>query len=440
MAYDKIITIHNRLDHCVDYVLNEEKTGLSTALGYIAEESKAGALVTGINCAPERAWREMRETKMRWDKKGGVQGYHIVHSYAPGEVTPQEAHAAGVEFARRLLGDRFEAVVATHTDRDHLHCHIVFNSVSFMDGRRYRSDFKAYFGDIRGTSNAVSRERGLSVIEPEGKGKHYAQWAAEQTGEPTVYGIVRADIDAAIAQAYTYKGFLTRLRQQGYEVRDSRKYISVKPPGGDHFIRLYRLGEGYSEEGIKARLAGSREIPSAPTPHLSAVPNTPKRYTVRGGSTPRPPRQKAHGFRALYLYYLYLLGGPRTKQRCLPFSTRKEAIRLRQYQRQARLLREYHIDTRDQLSILAGALQAEMDALAEQRKELYQRQRQGCEVSEKIEAVNQDLRQLRRGWKLCGQIEAAAPEVQRQVEEARRVQKEQSKQPEHHERRNDRWM
>ena len=81
-----------------------------------------------------------------------------------------------------------------------------------------------------------------------------------------------------------------------------------------------------------------------------------------------------------------------------------------------------------------------MDALAEQRKELYQRQRQGCEVSEKIEAVNQDLRQLRRGWKLCGQIEAAAPEVQRQVEEARRVQKEQSKQPEHHERRNDRWM
>ena len=197
MAYDKIITIHNRLDRCVDYVLNEEKTGLPAALGYITEEGKAGALVTGINCTPDRAWREMRETKKRWDKTGGVQGYHIVHSYAPGEVTPQEAHAAGVEFARRLLGDRFEAVVATHTDRDHPHCHIVFNSVSFMDGRRYRSDFKAYFGDIRGTSNEVSRERGLSVIEPEGHGKHYAQWAAEQTGGPTVYGIVRADIDAA---------------------------------------------------------------------------------------------------------------------------------------------------------------------------------------------------------------------------------------------------
>nr|WP_326185147.1 relaxase/mobilization nuclease domain-containing protein [uncultured Oscillibacter sp.] len=442
MAYDKIITIHNRLDHCVDYVLNEEKTGLSAALGYIAEESKAGTLVTGVNCAPERAWREMRETKRRWDKRGGVQGYHIVHSYAPGEVTPQEAHAAGVEFARRLLGDRFEAVVATHTDRDHLHCHIVFNSVSFMDGRRYRSDFKAYFGDIRGISNEVSRERDLSVIEPEGRGRHYAQWSAEQKSEPTMYGIVRADIDAAIAQSYTYKAFLSKLRQQGYEVRDGRKYISAKPPGGDRFIRLYRLGQAYSEEGIKVRLAGSREVPSAPPPCQPAIPRTPKRYTVRSGAIPRPSRQKAHGFRALYLYYLYLLNGPRAKQRQrpLPFSTRKEVTKLRQYQRQVRFLREYRIDTGDQLSMLAGALQAEMDALVERRKELYQRQRQGYEVSVEIGAINQDLRQLRRKWKLCGQIEATIPAVQYQVAEARRAQREQSKQSEHHERRNDRWM
>lgn len=440
MAYDKIITIHNRLDRCVDYVLNEEKTDLPAALGYIAEEGKTGALVTGINCTPERAWREMRETKRRWDKTGGVQGYHIVHSYAPGEVTPQEAHAAGVEFAHRLLGERFEAVVATHTDRDHPHCHIVFNSVSFMDGRRYRSDFKAYFGYIRGTSNQVSRERGLSVIEPEGHGKHYAQWAAEQTGGPTVYGIVRADIDAAIAQSYTYKAFLSRLRQQGYEVRDGRKYISAKPPGGDRFIRLYRLGDDYSEAGIKARLAGGRETPVPPRP--PAVPTPPRRYRVQGGIVPRPPHHKARGFRALYLYYLYLLNNPRAKQRQrpLPFSTRKEVTKLRQYQRQLCFLREYRIDTGDQLTMLAGALQAEMDALTDRRKELYREKRQGYEVSGKIEWINQDLRQLRRKWKLCGQIEATAPAVRRQVEEARRVQKEQAKQPEHRERRNDRWM
>lgn len=121
MAYDKIITIHSRLDRCVDYVLNGEKTGLPAALGYIAKECKAGALVTGINCAPERAWREMRETKKRWDKTGGVQGYHIIHSYAPGEVTPQEVCAIGLDLAQKLFPE-YEVVVAIHTDRDHPHC------------------------------------------------------------------------------------------------------------------------------------------------------------------------------------------------------------------------------------------------------------------------------------------------------------------------------
>ncbi len=150
-------------------------------------------------------------------------------------------------------------------------------------------------------------------------------------------------------------------------MRDSRKYISVKPPGGDHFIRLYRLGKGIRRRASKPAWpgAGRYRLHRRPICLLSPTPQTLYRP---GWVHPRPPRQKAHGFRALYLYYLYLLGGPRTKQRCLPFSTRKEAIRLRQYQRQARLLREYHIDTRDQLSILAGALQAEMDALAEQRE------------------------------------------------------------------------
>ena len=172
MAYDKIITLHGRMDHCIDYVLNEEKTGLAAALAYAENPDKTHQLVTGINCYPDTALSDMRATKRRWDKKGGVLGYHIIHSYAPGEVTPDEAHAAGVEFAQRLLGDKYEVVVATHVDRHHLHCHIVFNSVSFVDGKKYRSDFQSYFGDLRDTSNEVSRERGLSVIEPEGHGKH----------------------------------------------------------------------------------------------------------------------------------------------------------------------------------------------------------------------------------------------------------------------------
>ena len=122
MAYDKIITLHGRMDHCLDYVLNEEKTGLAAALAYAENPDKTRRLVTGINCDADTALSDMRSTKKRWDKKGGILGYHIIHSYAPGEVTPDEAHAAGVEFAQRLLGDKYEVVVATHVDRDHLHC------------------------------------------------------------------------------------------------------------------------------------------------------------------------------------------------------------------------------------------------------------------------------------------------------------------------------
>ena len=170
MAYDKIIVIHSRLDRCLDYVQNDGKTDLGNAVDYICDPVKAG-FQTAINCTLDKSFLQMQETKRRWDKHGGILGYHIIHSYAPGEVTPEQTHEAGVEFARRLLGDKYEAVVCTHTDRDHLHCHIVFNSVSFLDGRKYRSDFKSYFHDLRDTSNAVSREHGFSVIDSNRTGK-----------------------------------------------------------------------------------------------------------------------------------------------------------------------------------------------------------------------------------------------------------------------------
>lgn len=172
MAADKIVVIRKRLDRCIQYACNPAKTTLPER-----------QLVDGINCLPQTALSEMRTTKKRWNKTGGVQGYHIIHSYTPGKITPEQAHTLGVEFARRLLGERYEVIVATHLDHAHLHCHIVFNSVSFVDGRKYQNKFHDYFGDIRETSNAVSRENDLSVITPKSKGKHYAEWNAEKQGK-----------------------------------------------------------------------------------------------------------------------------------------------------------------------------------------------------------------------------------------------------------------
>lgn len=422
MAYDKIIPLRTRLDHCLDYVLNEEKNSLAYALAYAENPEKSHQLVTGINCEARTAFQEMQATKRRWDKRGGILGYHLIHSYAPGEVTPEQAHAAGVEFARRLLGDRYEAVVSTHLDREHYHCHIVFNSVSFVDGKKYRSDFQSYFGAVRETSNAVSQDYGLSVIQPQGKGKHYAQWDAERRGGATVTGLIRQDIDAAIRESFTFDTFLAALRRQGYAVKSGTKvkHAAVRPPGAGRFFRLDSLGAGYTEADIRTRLAAVRQcesiLPSAPEP----APRRPRRYTIRGGHLPehRPP--KPQGFRALYVYYLYFLGVRRPKgARQYPFHIRAEVVKFRRYQRQMKLLQTYRIDTDWQLTLLGDALQARIDVLTEQRKELYQRKQAGEDVTGGIETINQELRRLRGQLKTCGQIEADIPRIRAQAETCR---------------------
>lgn len=349
MAYDKIIPIRQRMDNCLGYVLNEEKNSLDHALTYAENPDKAHQLVTGINCQAATAYSEMQATKRRWDKTGGILGYHIIHSYAPGEVTPEEAHAAGVEFARRLLGNSYEAVISTHLDREHLHCHIVFNSVSFVDGRKYRSDFHSYFGTLRETSNAVSRDRGLSVIEvTTGQGKHYAEWEAERTGKETVRGLIRRDIDAAIHGSFTFESFLTALRRQGYSIKygPNVKHTAICPPGGRRFFRLSGMGERYTEAAIRERLAAIRHGNREDLPVQIIEP--PKRYTIRRGYLTQMPRKKVRGFRALYVSYLYLLNIRRPKRKQIPFSIRAEVAKLRRYQRQFRLLQEYRIDKRAQ--------------------------------------------------------------------------------------------
>ena len=432
MAYDKIIPIKGRLDHCVNYVLNPDKTDLGRVLEYIGNADKTitpdgrAVLETAINCQLETAYREMMDTKKRWSKRGGVLGYHLVHSYAPGEVTPEQAHSIGVEFAQQLLQGKYEVVVSTHLDHDHIHNHILFNSVSCLDGKKYRDNFKAYYGDIRGTSNAVSRKHGLSVITPEGKGKHYAEWDAERKGRQTVRGLIKQDIDAVIEQSFTYASFLAGLRKLGYEIKSGSniKHTAVKPPGGGQFVRLNGLGAGYTEDDIKRRLSAFRSG-SAPKTQAQTQSKLPKRYTYSRGTVPRKG-QKSRGFRALYVHYLLFLGlqKPGPKRKYIPFSVRKEVTKLHRYKAQFSLLQQYRIETDTQLDMLKDALQAEIDALTGQRKSLYKQSRQGEEVSGQIDAINTKLRQLRQRIRLCDHIAEDTPRIKAQLQQCEQAEKE----------------
>lgn len=207
MAVTKIIAIRDRLDKRVNYVVNSEKTSLDAGVAYITnpEKTEQTFFTKTINCHTiGTAYAEMMDTKRYWNKMGGVLGFHIIQSFAPGEVTPAQAHEIGMEFARRMFGSQYEAVVGTHLDKAHLHNHIVINSVSFVDGQKYHSSPESYYNGVRGTSDELCRESNLSVITPHGKGKHYGEWKAEQDGKPTVRSIIREDIDRIIGEAYTY--------------------------------------------------------------------------------------------------------------------------------------------------------------------------------------------------------------------------------------------
>ena len=430
MAYDKIIVVHARLDNRINYALNEAKT---------QRTENGQVLQTAINCQLDSAYQDMMQTKRRWDKeKRPIQGYHIIHSFAPGEVTPEQAHRLSVEFAERLLQGRFEAVVATHIDHQHIHAHIVFNSVSCMDGKMYRDNFKAYFGDIRGISNEISRENDLSVIEPKNKGKHYAEWSAEQNEKPTVRGLIRHDIDAALIESFTLQSFYEALQKRGYTIKRGAnvKHTAVKPPGSNRFIRLDSLGDGYSEADIRDRLNKSRAEPDVKeTSERIYLPQ--KRYTAKHRSPARREKRKLSGLRRLYLHYLYLLSPPRPRRRPVPFPVRAEVRRLDQYKRQFALLHKYHINNESQLSMLADALQADIDSLVLSRRELYRRKRGGEDVSAEIKQISLALRPIRRELKCCQQIAERIPQIQehirldRQAEEQARTEKAKVKQRRH---------
>lgn len=416
MAYDKIITIHARLDRRINYALNPVKA-----------RDREQLLCTAINCQLDTACRDMLDTKRRWDKETRpVQGYHIIHSYAPGEVTAEHAQRLSVEFARRLIGDRFEAVVATHTDHEHIHSHIVFNSVSCVDGKMFRSNFKAYFYDIRETSNAISRENSLSVIEPKGKGKQYAEWNAEKKGKPTVRGLIRQDIDAALAGAISMQTFFAALEKQGYTVKRGAnvKHTAVKLPGSERFIRLDSLGAGYTEVELRQRLNRSRTEMIQPVPATTAPADLHKgRYRVKRRSSANREKQKLPGLRRLYLYYLYLLSPPkRSKRKKVPFNVRAEVRKLDQYKRQFALLQKYRIENESQLSLLADALQAEIDSLVFTRRDLYRRKRRGEDVSTEISNINLALRPLRRELRCCQNISAYISQVQEHIQLTRQTE------------------
>lgn len=415
MAYTSVIPVR-RLDRAVKYVMNKEKTtavSLQDALDYAANRDKTeqSCFESSYACTLETAFADMRQTKERWHKLGGVQGYHLVQSFAAGEVTPELAHRIAKELADRVLGGRYEYVIGTHLNTGHIHSHIVWNSVSRIDGKKYHSNGKSYVTQIRAVSDELCRKYKLSVIDTENSNhvaKPYAEWMAEKNSQPTWRTAIRQDVDEAIQQSLTWRQFLTVLDRKGYEVRMGRKYPVLRPPGKERFVRFKTLGKRYTPEAIQTRIL----YPRSYRPYVENLP-TIQHGRLRSG---KKPCRKLTGLRALYYRYLYELGALPRKPSRPSYAVRQDAYKLDQRIRQMEFLSKHNIDTLAQLETYRQALQTEIGQLQTKRKQLPKTD----DVQSQRESVNTALKQLRQEGRLCRKIAEHSIEVQQHLTEARR--------------------
>ena len=248
MAVTSIWAVHGSVKDLIAYAENPEKTEnpnadeLKALMDYAENPDKTEKqhFVSGVNCLPELAYERMTATKKRYGKCDGIVAYHAYQSFKPGEATPEQCHLLGVELAKRLWGDRFEVVLASHRDHDHLHNHFVINSVSFKDGLKFRCN-KMYHRVLAEASDKLCLEHGLSVIkQPMGTKQNRAAHMAEKNGGLSHRAMLRMDIDDAVADCAIPQYFWKALEMRGYTLAkdENRKHLTIMADGWKRPVRL----------------------------------------------------------------------------------------------------------------------------------------------------------------------------------------------------------
>ena len=407
MATTKLWHIQGRLKDLVDYVENPEKTvkpGLQdffNVFSYTQNPDKTadGQFVTAINCQKDIALQQMILTKQRYGKEDGYIAWHGYQSFKPGEVTPEQCHALGVELARQMWGDRFQVIVTTHLDKEHLHNHFCVNSVSFKDGGKYNFS-KKELKRLRDTSDRLCREHGLSVVEHPHKAPSWQVWLDEQAGKPTRYNIYRADVQEAIDRSITGRGMVQYLRGRGYIVDSTGPNLKIRLPQYPYFTRLDTLNPQWTNQGIE-RLIYDRDdlVSSRPKPpHKPDIPDWLKEaYQLRKRTT------KIY---RLYLYHCYQLGILPKGTAYHPVSPqlRTDLRHLDDIDRQTRYLASRNIKTVEELLADRAAKESQLEVLTTQRTKLQNKIRRAspeqkillrkekAEVTAKITSLRKDIR------------------------------------------------
>ena len=391
MAFNGMKVIHSGLGDRLRYIMDPDKT-------------EGGLLCAGINTIPDMAYQDMTDTKRHFGKLDKRQGYHIIQSFAPGEIEPDAALQFGMEFIEKYLGNRYEGVAAVHTDKAHIHVHMIFNSVSFIDGRKYHAARGEYLERIREMCDEQCREWELSVIEGDFKKvkttKDEARCKAQ--GKPTCRNMIRADIDRVLIECLRWEDFVAAMRRQGYDIKQTPKNISLRGPGMKRFVRLSSLGEGYDKQSIEKKASNNLW-------RNDAVPPSEVRFP------PDDALGKFIGTQADYYNVTQQMRRLMDRQhlRYAP-ALRAELRKLEQYDEDLRFQEKYNITSREQLQDCKADLQFIIEEIIRRREPIYKERRTAAaranpqrmsELEEELKKYKAVLADLRHELRVANRIE-----------------------------------
>lgn len=368
---------------------------LKAALDYISDPDKTqnGRLIAGINCIPEFAYEQMKETKREFGKMDKRQAYHIIISFKEGEVDADTAFEITEKFTKEYLGDKYEAVYSVHDNTNHIHSHIVFNSVSFLDGRKYRYEKGDWARYIQPITNRLCEKYGISTIEIESERPKSSEkeWDVYKDGPYVWSDMIQRDLDVCVMQAQSYEEFLMLLQSKGYEVKQG-KYLAVKPKGMSRFRRTKSLGEDYTENAIRQRI---------PNEQISSYKQESFEETERivYANIPKGKRAKLSGIQKRYYAKLYRIGLLKRKPYSQAWQYKDEIRKMHQLQKQYLFLIEYDITNFMELQERINILTEEKKVINREKSKVY-RSRKKCEDLFRLQEEMKELMEAERAYQV----------------------------------------
>ena len=419
MATTKIWKCKTRLDNVINYIVNEKKTNEKT-------------YVSGINCDSNIAYEEMISVKKEFFKLNGIQCFHAYQSFAENEVSPGQAHEIGVRLAQELWGDRFQVVVSTHLNTNHIHNHFVLNSVSFKDGKRFNNTKKDY-ALMRKKSDELCEEYNLNVI----KNKEKEQEKYNKFATSSLYKEVMKDsIDYAIENANNYEEFKNILRDLEYIVSDKDTYISIRKEPYKRNTRIERqFGKQYSKENINKRILETQPLIKYSNEPYLLINRTYEKYNKFNDLK----YQKYGSFLWLLYHYEQLL--QRNNKNVLKTNVTKmtpellhELKQMDEFSEQAKFLATNNIENEEELNNFEIRIYKKINPLKSERENLWRKHKRSKtdeerkEIENKIIEMSKQITPLNNELKHCTNIRERMDkikeyEVKEQIKIKERIKK-----------------